>query len=217
MPVLKGAFLKLDAGLLGGLPNVVLFQFNPETVSRTPAIPMPPPAPDGSGARDTQSQPSEPTEQITFTLRLDATDRLAEGDPIAAASGILPALSALELLLYPGPPGSLDLLLGGLGGSQPYQLPPIQLGIVLFFWGPLRILPVAVTSLSIQETEYDQLLNPTRAEVGVTLNVLTPSIMAASRTLEIGVYKYTRKAKEVMAALNLANPPDLLTRTLTAF
>jgi hypothetical protein len=216
LPVLKGAFLKLDAGLLGGLPNIILFQFNPETVSRTPSIPVPPQAPDGSGARDSQSQPGEPTEQISFSLRLDATDRLAEGDPIAAASGILPALSALELLLYPGSPPALDLSLGGVGGSQPYQMPPLKLGIVLFFWGPLRILPVAVTSLSIQETEYDQLLNPIRAEVGVTLSVLTPAMLAASRKLEIGVYRYTQKAKEVMAALNLASPPDLLTKTLTA-
>jgi len=42
MATLKGAFLNFGAGLLGALPNIVVFQFNPTQVSRTPAIPRRP-------------------------------------------------------------------------------------------------------------------------------------------------------------------------------
>ena len=76
---------------------------------------------------------------------------------------------------------------------------------MLFFWGPFRILPVTVTSLSITETEYDTLLNPVRAEVTVNLQVLTPIQIGRDDTLAQGAYKYSQGVKEVMAALNLAN------------
>src|SRR5262245_2650618 len=98
MAALKGAFLYFDAGLLGGLPNIVVFQFNPDRVSRTPTRIGRVPADDGSGTSDSGQTPGAPTETINLTLRLDASDQRAELNPIAIASGILPALSALELL-----------------------------------------------------------------------------------------------------------------------
>jgi len=214
MPVLKGAFIKLDAGLLGFAPDVIIFQFNPETVSRNPSLAFPTPPAEGSGPRNVNEQPAEPTESLGFALRLDATDALVSGDPVAGATGILPALSALELLLYPKS-ALLSDLFGGT--SQPYQNPPGRLPTVLFFWGASRVLPVNVTSLSIQETEYDQLLNPVRAEVNVNLQVLTPSQLPEDARLERGAYRYTQGVKEVMAAANLLSPPDVITKTLSTF
>ena len=200
---LKGAFINLGAGLLGALPNIVLFQFNPHRVSRTPRLVQPARESDGSGSQDATQQPGEPSETYSFSLRLDATDQLAASNPIAAASGILPALSALELLMIPK--DSLTINLFKLsGGSSPHQHPPQRLPTVLFFWGPFRILPVTVNSLSVSETEYDQLLNPIRAEVQVSLQVLTPSNLK-NQDLARGAYKYSQGVKEVMAALNLAN------------
>ncbi|GAA4936535.1 hypothetical protein ACFPM3_06520 [Streptomyces coeruleoprunus] len=204
---MKGAFVKFDGGLLGGLPNIVLFQFNPESVSRAPGLAAPLEAPDGSGPTPAD-QPGEPDESISFTLRLDATDQLAAGNPIAAVSGVLPALSALELLMYPK--SSLASSLFG-GGPQPHRSPPAQLPTVLFFWGPYRLLPVTVTNLYVMEREYDQMLNPIRVEVNVSLRVLTPVRLPAGAQLEIGAYQYTQTVREVMAALNLANAAgDLL-------
>jgi len=203
MAALKGAFLNIGAGLLGALPNVVVFQFNPDRVSRTPALARQPAPPDGSGKKPAAQQPDKPSESISFTLRLDASDQLAQSNPIAAASGILPTLSALELLMVPSSGLSIDLF-GLSGGSKPFQLPPLTLPTILFFWGPYRILPVSITTLSITETEYDPLLNPIRAEVSVSLQVLTPTQLGDS-TLAIGAYNYSEKVKEVMAAMNLAN------------
>src|SRR5262249_18593035 len=169
---------------------------------------QPPPPTDGSGNRDSTQQPGEPSESISFTLRIDASDQLAQSNPIAVGSGILPVLSALELLMVPRGSLSIDLF-GLIGGSQPGQLPPGRVPGVLFFWGPFRIVPVSITSLSVTETQYDTRLNPIRAEVSVGLQVLAPSQLASDATISLGAYRYTQGVKEVMAALNLANAAQI--------
>ena len=209
MITLKGAFINLGAGLLGALPNIIIFQFNPETVSRTPSLVWPPPKPKGIGTVDATQQPAEPSESYSFTLRLDASDQLAQGNVDAAANGILPALSALELLMIPKSSLLIDLpRLAKI--KKVFVNPPLKLNNVLFFWGPHRILPVVVTQMSISETEYDQLLNPVRAEVSVTLDVLTKTLIDKHAVLARGAYAYSRGVKEVMAALNLANAAQLV-------
>jgi len=202
MAALKGAFLQFKAGILGGLPNIVVFQFNPAHISRTPSLVTPPKPPDNSGQVDSLQQPSQPSESLSFTLRVDATDQLALGNSIAQSNGILPVLSALELLMVPQSP-SINLFGGGIG-SGPFQFPPTKLSTVLFFWGTFRILPVAITSMNITETEYDTFLNPIRAEVSVNLNVLLPAQLA-NDTLAQGAYNYSQGVKQVMAALNTTN------------
>jgi hypothetical protein len=208
MVTLKGAFLNLGAGLLGALPNIVVFQFNPDRVSRTPTLAQPPARPVGAGARDATQQASGPTESYSFMLRLDATDQLAQASVVAAANGILPALSALELLMMPTSRMSIDLF--GLAGKKtaPYANPPTRLPTVLFFWGPFRIWPVTVNSLSVNELQYDQLLNPVRAEINVTLQVLTEN-QIKDAPLALGAYRYSFGVKQVMAALNFANAAKL--------
>ena len=201
---LKGAFINLGAGLLGALPNIIIFQFNPVKVTRTPSLVQPPAAETGSGARDATQQPGQPTESYSFSLRVDATDQLASSNPVAAASGILPALSALELLMVPKSSLTIDLFKLS-GDKKPHQHPPERLPTILFFWGPFRIMPVTINSLSITETEYDQILNPIRAEVSVSLQVLTTGQLAKDQEFARGAYKYSQGVKEVMAALNLAN------------
>ena len=218
MAALKGAFIKIDAGLLGALPNIVVFQFNPEQVTRQPALVRPPTPNTGGGSTDESQQPSPPTEWISFSLRVDATDQLASGNPtgaIAAASGILPTLSALELLMVPQRSLAIDLV-RLVRGKSLFQHPPDKLSTVLFFWGPFRILPVSVYSLTITETEYDTLLNPIRAEVSVNLEVLTPDQLNGD-TLAIGAYYYSQGVKKVMAALNLANAAQIGVSTARSF
>jgi hypothetical protein len=203
MAALKGAFLNFGSGLSGTLPNIVVFQFNPTQISRTPAVQRRPQPCTYSGATSAKQQPCPPSESMNFTLRIDATDLLAQGNPITATRGILPTLSALEMLMVPRTSPSLSLLsLSGSSGS--HQSPPSSLPTVLFFWGPYRILPVAITSLSVTETEYDTLLNPVRADVSVNLEVLQPSQLAGDK-IGNAAYNYSLSVKQTMAALNLAN------------
>jgi hypothetical protein len=67
---------------------------------------------------------------------------------------------------------------------------------VLFIWGIQRVMPVNITGLSITETEFDNLLNPIRATVGVELSVISGND---------GFSLYTQAMRELMATLNLAN------------
>lgn len=109
-----------------------------------------------------------PRETIRLTLTLDATDALErpEDHPTAAAAGVLPQLSALELLLRPSQP---TRTLWGLAwpfgtGDEPYTV---------FRWGEGRTLPVRVTALRVRERAFSPELRPLRATAAVELEVLT--------------------------------------------
>ena len=65
--------------------------------------------------------------------------------------------------------------------ARTWAVPNSVVPIVLFAWGPKRVLPVRVTALTITETLYDAQLNPTHAEAAVTLRVLTPAELFAAR------------------------------------
>ena len=49
----------------------------------------------------------------------------------------------------------------------------LQAPLLLFVWGPSRVVPVRLTEFSITEEAFDPLLNPIRAKVGLGLRVLT--------------------------------------------
>ena len=209
MATLKGAFINMSAGLLGALPSIVVFQFNPGQVTRTPTLAQQPAPNTGQGNENARDQPGRPSETYSFSLRFDATDQLASGNPLAAASGILPMLSALEQLMQPKSSSLLNFLppipgLGGDSAANSYSCPPTRLPLVYFFWGPYRIWPVNITSLGITETEYNVLLVPIRADVTVNLTVLTPAQLNGE-DVAIAAYDYSQGVREVMATLNLAN------------
>jgi hypothetical protein len=113
-------------------------------------------------------------ESLSFDIRLDATDLLEAGDPVAARFGVLPQLSILERMVQPRDEGVIggvmDRLLGPVLGFSfaDAKNPPL----ILFVWGARRVLPVNITSLSIRETEFSTLLDPVRATVSVQLQVI---------------------------------------------
>ena len=126
MAALKGAFHQSRSRTCSGaLPNIVVFQFNPDTSDAhadAGRSRLPPTI--GAGSIDAAQQPGQPSESISFTLRIDATDQLAQGNPIAAASGILPTLSALELLMVPESSLQIDLFSLAGGASAGSSSPP---------------------------------------------------------------------------------------------
>jgi hypothetical protein len=221
--VLRGAFVEYGISLP---PLAVVFQFNPVTLQRSRSLGFRPPnetlsmpGRDADGdtlrvernqdLRDWHSRAGDldeireqqivtvGEESLSFELRLDATDGLDAGDPLAERFGIAPALSTLELMTYPKEGGVLGEALGSLLGEAPgYQFhAPENPPLVLFVWGVQRVLPVNITGLTISETEFDIVLNPVRATVQVALSVIEgPS----------SVFRFTRAAKEAMAVVNSA-------------
>lgn len=222
---LRGAFVQFMDTLLIPIPNIIIFQFNPEQITHswTPAL---------TTAYAEEDNPlavsGAPGESFSFSLKMDASDMLADGSPvaegIATVSGIATRLAALEMLMHPTGGGGLGSLLGsvsisagGIGGSlsgaaggADRTVPASQLPTVLFVWGPGRILPVKLTSLSITEQLYDPLLlNPMHAEASVGLQVLTPRELqfVSGPLAEVSrmAYAYSQGLREVLAIANLAN------------
>ncbi len=137
-------------------------------------------------------------ETLNFDLRLDATDALDAGKRIAERSGVAPALSTLELMIYPkGESVRLEPLRSPRGDAPTYWFAhPDNPPLVLFIWGVQRVLPVNINSLAITETEFDTLLNPVRASVTVNLTVIEG---------KNSFFKYSKGFKEAMSVLNVVN------------
>jgi hypothetical protein len=233
--LLKGALVEFSQRFLGPAPNIIIFQYNPDSLTRTLQVWDPDKKEDGGktpGVAPTASptvQPDDPPESFTLNLIVDATDALEDPTlhPVAFVSGVADRLAALEMLLYPEPDktllggllsslsGSLSVGSGGVslsgagGGSQPKEVPPKKVPVVLFVWGPGRIVPVRLNSFVIEEQWFSPLLYPLRAKVTLGLKVLTPSDFPnpdrLSEKIAIKAFQFTRKQKQVLAAANLAN------------
>ncbi|MBX6323220.1 MAG: hypothetical protein IRY94_15455 [Rhodospirillaceae bacterium] len=214
--MLRGALIEYGSDFLGPLPNIVLFQFNPETMSRTIQVPQ---RPTGAAARETSQAGEPPVERITIKAEFSAADALGRGDVLARATGIGPQLAALEKMVFPtnilgGLVGAaIDAIgdaLGAAGGGDPatQPIPREKYPRILFIWGLTRALPVVIESMSIVEQKYDALLNPVQAEVSIGLAVVPPA-KCSDDVVAKGAYEFTSVAKEAMAALNLANTVQL--------
>ncbi len=205
--LVKGALLEFGDAVLGLLPNVILFQYNPDQLTHKLVQ-----APTKGTMTDATTEKKEtlrtsslPVETISdLKIILDATDQMEKGDPIAAARGIGPAIAALEMMMFPIGTAMLSLtnLLGGGNGSS--KIPPMQQPLVLFVWGPWRIVPVNITSVDVSETTFDPLLNPIRAEVSISFNVISKDKLERG-SYGYGAYEWTQANREINTALNIAN------------
>jgi len=165
--LLKGAILGID--LPNPLASVIVFQYNPETLTRT----LEAQAVGGEGADRSEALrlKGAPVENITVAVEIDATDQLEKGEGTAVSMGVYPQLSALEMLIYPK--SALVLANTALLAIGAIEIIPPTAPLTLFVWGPKRVLPVRLTSFSITEEAYDANLNPIRARVSLGLRVLS--------------------------------------------
>ncbi len=214
MPLLRGALIEYGAGLIGPIPNVVIFQFNPESLSRTLQIPA---RPSSANQRETSQAGEKTIEKVSFKAHFSAANMLDEDKVLAKLFGIGPQLAALEKMVVPAGKlagllgAALDAIgdaLGGGGDDAPAQpIPREKYPKILFIWGLTRILPVTIDSMSITELDYDALLNPLRAEVDLSLSVIAADD-CSDDTLAKGALEYSTIAKEAQAMANLANTAE---------
>lgn len=256
--LLKGALIYFGSPMLIPIPNIIVFQYNPESMTRSlnPWKPLTPVQGKKSEwdeatktwqmteaeatyqtARAALAQPYDPEETFSLVLELDATDALETPDkhPVAALTGIADRLAAIEMLMYPPGDNTLTLLSqAGLSVSASVSVGSASLGIggaggalaaverkeapvVLFFWGPGRILPVKITSLSIEEQQFSPTLYPLRAKATIGVRVLEPADLVmldgnpatgAAVTIAKACYIFTRAQKEALATANLLNAAE---------
>jgi hypothetical protein len=192
--VTKGALIGLD--LLKPLASVVVFQYNPEKVTRT----LRPKSVGGDdGAEGEALRLSGPPEE-TFSLdiEIDATDQLAAGDAVAGELGIAPQLASLEMMFYPA--SGLVIANEALALAGLVEVVPPEAPLALLVWGPTRILPVRITSISVAEEAYDPHLNPIQAKVTLAVRVLTYDDLGLL-SVGGGLFMVHQVAKEAMANL----------------
>lgn len=188
--VQKGALVSI--GLLSAEPTVVAFQYNPSTMTRslTPNV-----AGGGGSKAETLRLSNPPNEEISLKAEFDATDGLEISDPIAVEFGISPQLAALESILYPSTSLVIpNLVLAALGTIE--IIPPMA-PLTLFVWGTQRVVPVQIKSISVEETAYDERLNPIQANVSLTMRVLSYADLSLT---DPGMYNFLayQAAKEAL-------------------
>lgn len=168
--LLKGAIIGVD--LFNPLASVILFQYNPERLSRSVQVQGRGQAPGGTPNRsEVLRLKGPPNETISLEVEIDATDQLEQAETTATTMGIYPALSSLEMLLYPK---SARMILNEvLAEFGVIEVIAPEAPLTLFVWGPKRVLPVRITGFSINEQSFDTNLNPIRASVSLSMSVLT--------------------------------------------
>lgn len=225
--MLKGALVSFSPTFLPlPIPNVIIFQYNPETMTHTWAQPE---AASSSGTETSNPLAVQgmPGEEFSFTIAMNSDEEIADStltSGLAKLSGLYSRLAALEMLLYPT--GTSNALVGavtaaigsalGGGSSGPTRtVPQSVIPVTLFIWGPGRIVPVRLTTLTVTEKLYDSALNPTYAEAQVSLRVLTPAELVAASTdndvlgsLATVAYTYTLTLRQTLAVANLANAAE---------
>jgi hypothetical protein len=220
---IRGALVEYGGDFLGPIPNIVVFQFNPEQIARTLNIASRSDnTPNKNAQLDTRQTSAPPTESFTITAHFSAADDLGKDSGASAIPrlfGVGPQLAALEKMVYTeggiisGAIGAaVDAIGGALGGggnNNPQKpVPREQLPRILFIWGPSRVLPVDIKSMSITEQKFDPLLNPVQAEVQIGLQV-TSFPKNSKDTIGKGALTYTQTVKEAQAVLNLAKAVEL--------
>ncbi|MGY6275053.1 hypothetical protein [Methylomonas sp. MgM2] len=190
---IKGAIVGVDP--FNPLASVAVFQYNPDTVTRSLQV-------QGSGDGGDRSEAvrlkGPPIETIKMDVEIDATDQLENNDGVTNTLGIYPQLSALEMLLYPKSTLVItNTVLLALGTVE--VLPPLG-PFTLLVWGIKRVVPVRLTEFSITEEAFDQALNPIRAKVSLGLRVLSYNDLTLT---DPGYYIYLTHqiAKEVFATI----------------
>ncbi len=214
--ILRGAFVEYGLSIP---PLFVVFQFNPVQLTRNRSLSYAASSSaqingEGKSLRDFHKKYADlgelrdkqvvtvQEEAISFEIRLDASDKLDEGDAITEQFGIAPQLSTLELMVHPKDESLLVKALSslpGLSGGFSFTRKPNP-PLILFIWGRKRVLPVNINSLNITEILYSTDLNPIRATAAVNLTVIEGGGLP---------YMYTKAMKEVMSVLNLANITDI--------
>lgn len=181
-------------------PTIIVFQYNPDEVSRQ----IQPRGSQGGGRGDAHRVNGPPDETLTFSVEIDAADQLelprADNNSIVVANGLHPIIASLERLAYPPYPMVLANEIAALAGSA--FILNEQAPLALLIWGPHRVLPVQLQSLSIKEQAFDQALNPIRAQADMSLKVMTYRDLDVTNPA-YWVYLASFTQKEAMSIMNI--------------
>lgn len=164
-------------------PLALIFQFNPQEISRSRTVTVKTgDAPGSRGGYDflTPLETSRvaqgvemQAESFSVSILLDATDALNDGEAIAKTFGVQPQIDTLRSMAEPkaqGPGGVKVLASLGLSGARAFERDETA-SVLVFAWG-MQLLPVFLTGVTQKETFHLPNLMPYRAEMGLTMQVI---------------------------------------------
>jgi hypothetical protein len=196
--LLKGAIVGVDK--MNPLASVIVFQYNPDTLTRR--LEARSSGGDNSDRSEAYRLTGPPKETISLKIEIDASDEVDNLNPAQLISGIHPTLAALEMLLYPK---SLHVLANAiLSNVGMLEIIPPEAPLTLFVWGPQRVLPVRLQNFSITEQAFDVALNPIRAEVELSLQVLSYHDLKVTHP-GYSLFMVHQVMKEILATTNVFN------------
>lgn len=232
--ILKGAFVRLDESGIGAVPQIIAFQYNPESLTRKLKPYEKPPDKEGEQQDVTaRAAPYDPEEEMDVVISFDATDDLEDPatHPQAVLTGVADRIAALEMLMYPSTATGLltsavGALAGAIGIGSDAEVPTnAEVPVVLFAWGPGRVLPVKITTFSVEEQAFNSALYPIRAKVTVGIKVLTDDYFTSKQrtdsdtltpaeSIACAAYRLATTQKQGLAAANVAHGVESLLATL---
>ncbi|MGZ4215248.1 MAG: hypothetical protein ACXVHB_16145 [Solirubrobacteraceae bacterium] len=196
---LRAGFVRIDP-TTRTLLDVVVFQYNPDTLSRT----IQPRAIGGEpGDRlEVLRLTGPPNETLKFDAEIDATDQLEHPDDAAnqpeVTQGLLPALAVLERIVTP--PASDLIAVDSLFDNGMLEVAPVEAPLTVLVWGIKRVVPVVISSLSITEEAFDAHLRPIRVKASIECKMLTSSDLPLQH-VGGALYIAYRRAVEQLAGM----------------
>lgn len=164
-------------------PLALVFDFNPQSISRSRSVTIKMGEAPGNRTGYDFLSPLETSrvaqgvelaaESFSVDILLDATDRMDEGDPVAALFGVQPQIDTLRSMVEPkaqGPAGLKTLASLGVGGPRAFERQETA-SVLIFAWG-LQLLPVFLTGVTQKEALHLPNLMPYRAEMSLTMQVI---------------------------------------------
>jgi hypothetical protein len=190
--LLKAALAVVDPDN-GSIRQVIPFQFNPERLSRK--IMARDIDPEGDPMQLVRLS-GPPRESLSFEAIMDATDALDQGSSAEISSGLASRLAALEMLISPTSKSLISA--DKLADQGALELLPAPPALTLLIWNANRVSPVRLRDLSIEEELFDQNLNPLRARLTLTVEVLSSDDLGVG-TKGGGVYLAALAGQERLA------------------
>lgn len=192
---LKGGIVLIETDT-GAVAKTLPMLINPATMTRTLEV-------RSMGEEGGRSSPlrliGPPVETLNVEAKLEVSDALARGDAMAREEGVRPYIAALQMLVSP----SSEALSrnDALQQSGALEIVPMAQPLSLFVWGPGRILPMRLISLSIVEEFFNTRLFPLSATVTLGMRSLTVEDLGVSSRGGALYMTYLRGIEESAARL----------------
>ncbi|GAA4005713.1 hypothetical protein GCM10022247_29180 [Allokutzneria multivorans] len=182
----------------GGPRRVIVFQYNPDTLTRTmkPQVP-----PDEPGDRlEALRLKGPPQESYKFDAEFDAADQLDRSE--VDRHGLHPVLAALEACFSP----TLFQLEreDERAGQGVLEIEPVEGPLTLLVLGRNRVVPVRITEFSVTEEAFDIELNPIRAKASIGARALTVDDVGFTHPAGL-LFRRNLQKRQDLAALHFTN------------